>query len=181
MLTADSAQASGVKWAAAAAPVRQTIPVRLRVPRSSTLGGNAAFSVTALTAWDMAAWEFADAVEGRIYGHCRMPSSLAASPNCVFTAVYAALVAGNVTLLHKYARVPAGGSLNPATFPTAIWGPGVLSGIAASYVTKELVSGPFTVAAGEMILIEITRYGADGGDTLAGTLFLLDAYVEVNI
>jgi hypothetical protein len=178
-LVADSASAPGVKWGNVG--VRQLIPIRLRVPRSSTLGGNSAFSVTALSQWDMAAWEFADALDGRIYGHCKLPTTLAATPDCKLRVTYAASVAGNVALLHRCHRAADGVTLNPpAAFGTVAWGTGYLT-IAAGYVIKELVSGAFACAGGETLIWEIIRWGADAGDTLAGTLYLLDAYVEVSV
>lgn len=165
---------------------RVIIPIRLRVPRSSTLGGNAAFSVTALTAWDMAAWEFADAVEGRIYGHCRTPPALAAVPDAKVVVVMAASVAGNVVNTVKVHGAVGGGSLNPAALAAA-YGPTTrtLSAGYGIYETGILLASPttgaLTLAPSQTLIFEITRFGADGADTLAGTQYILDAYLEVNV
>jgi hypothetical protein len=180
VLTADSAQASGVKWAPAAAPVRQTIPIRLRVPRSSTLAGNAAYTVLALTAWDMPAWDFADAVEGRVYGFCRIPSALAAVPNANLVCVWTANVAGNCLMVPRIVVVPNGGNLNPAAFVSL--GNVTVTALAVGWKVVETVTGLGSLlVASNTLLVEIIRFGADALDTAAGSLYLLDAYVEVNV
>ena len=156
---------------------RVVIPVRLRVPRTSTLAGNAVYGVAALTAWDMAAWDFADAVEGRVYGHARLPSTFAATPNATLTLLLAASIAGAARIQVRTHLVGPGDSLNPAAFATTL-GPTTVSP-GASYAVLEQ-GYAVTLTAARTLLVEITRFGADGADTLAASLLLLDAFVEVN-
>lgn len=180
VLTVDPATATGLKWAAAsggggAGSGRLILPVRLRVPRSSTLAGNAVFGVTQQTNWDMAAWDFADAAEGRIYGHVRLPRTLGGTPDPKLILILAGAAAGNVRVQAKTALVGPGDSLN-ATFPTTL-GPTTVA-VAAGLAVTEHEWVP-TVAAARTLLVELTRFGADGADTMAGALYLLDAFVEV--
>lgn len=163
----------GIGTAGAFTKVRQ--PIRLRVPRTSTLAGNASFSVTALTAWDMAAWEFIDAQEGRVYGHVHLPPALIGT-SCVMTLVSAASVAGNAVVQVKCHPVAAGGSLNPAAFGQS-YGGGAIT-LAASYALLRTQYTITPLASDQILLVEITRLGAHASDTLLGIWYLLDAYIE---
>jgi len=150
------------------------VPIRLRVPRSTSLAANAGFGVSSLTAWDMAAWEFADAAEGRIYGHARLPTYQGVTPQLAL--ILAAATAGNVRMQVKTHLVGPGESLNPAAFTTTL-GPFTAT-LATGYAVTEHVITP-VVAANKTLLVEITRFGADAADTLANPLLLLDAFLSV--
>lgn len=158
---------------------RLLIPVRLRIPRATTLAGNVVYSVALLTAWDMPSWEFIDAAEGRVYGHVRWPSVLSATaPDPKLTLALAGGAAGNAVIRVRTHLLNPGETLNPGSFSSDLGN--VTVPLPTPYLLKEQVLTP-TAAAGRTMLVEVIRYGADAADTLAGTLHLLDAYIEVNI
>jgi hypothetical protein len=168
-------------WPLAPQPNRVRLPVRLRVPRSSTLAGNTAFSVAALTAHDIAVWEFANNVEGRVHGYVLLPTALAAAPVGEIRLLTAsAVTTGNMRWRVATKSVADGQSLNPATLtaeayqsiaaPAALWG------------MKEVVF-PLTevLAPRGILLVEVTRDGGNALDTNEGSAYVLEAYLEVSV
>ena len=161
-------------------PPRLRLPVRLRVPRSSTLAANATFNVTALTAHDIAVWEFVNNVEGRVYGYVLLPVTVAANPAAELRLLTASAAAsGNTRWRVATKGVADGQSLNPAALTAEAY-QNVPSG--GAWVMKEVtfaLTEPLLPRG--ILLVEVTRDGGNALDTAEGIAYLIEAYLEVNL
>lgn len=177
VLTADSAEASGIKWAAAGGGAgTKAYAIQLLNPRTSTLAGNSFFSVLALSDWDAGHWEFLQDVEGKIYGIVRVPPSYA-SGGAIKLEIGANATTGVTRLQVGTKAVADGESMNPTlTDETAqdITVPGT------AYLRKA-VSFTLTesLAASDLLLVEIFHDGDHANDTLAVNTILWGAWLEV--
>lgn len=179
VLTADSAQAKGVKWAA---PTKTTrVPIQLTTPRATSLAGNAFWTVAGLTDWDFGHWEFVKDVQGKAYGTVIVPTNVAATPNAKVILVVAANATTGVSRLQVSTTAVADGeSLNPSSLTDETAQD--ITVPATAYLRKDvefdLTTDP---TGGGILLVEVFHVGDHANDTLAVNTLLLGAYLEVDI
>lgn len=184
VLTLDSAQTLGVKWAAAAAAVSaatatEWIPVDLRNPQSASNGGNSWGGVTTMTDWEMWRWEFLKDVVGKVYGIVHVPKALHGTPAAKIVLVIAANATSGVTRLQVSTKsVANAGSLQPAALVDETAQD--ITVPATAYLRKDvsftLTNAP---AASDILIVEVHHEGTHANDTLAVNTLLLGAYLEV--
>jgi len=159
---------------------RERIPIRLRVPRSSTLAGNSAYSVTALTAHDFAVWEFVNNVEGRIYGYVTLPLSFATTPTpTIWLTLASGVASGNMRFRVSTKCVVDGQSFNPAAFTAESYQNIPSGGIWIRKDAAYPIQEPLVPRG--LLLVEITRDGANAVDTAEGVAYLIEAYLEIDL
>lgn len=161
------------------------VPIRLMIPRSSSLGGNAFTSVIALTAYDAARWEFLKDVDGKIYGQCEVPNNLAATPNAKIGIAIAANAASGITRLKcSYKFVPDTASTNPASL-TAEASQDIT--VPATARLRKDVTFPSagnltdTPVANDILVVEFFHEGAHANDNLAVNTELWAAWLQVDV
>lgn len=173
VLTADSAQSTGVKWAAAAATT-PPVPVDLHTPRATTLAGNSFWTVTGMTDYDWGHWEFVKDVDGKLYGHALVPSGKT-------TATLRLLVAANATsgvtrLNVGYSPIADAESLNPSALTDSTAQD--ITVPATAYLRKDVTFSLTGLAGADIVLVEIFHEGTHANDTLAVNTLLLGAWLE---
>jgi hypothetical protein len=154
----------------------RSIPVDLTTPRTSTLGGNVGGNIVALTDYDAPVWEFLKDVEGKLYGYVRVPSDYA-SGGVIRLALAANQTSANVTRMQLATKAVADGeSLNPTltdesgvdvTMPTTAY--------QRKDVTFTLTE---TLAAGDLLIVEVFHDGDHANDTLTVSTLLWGAWLE---
>jgi hypothetical protein len=161
------------------------IPIDLRNPRVATLGGNAFFTVGALTAWDAARWEFVKDVEGRIYGVVPVPKNVAGTPAGKIILDIAASATSEVTRLTVATKAVADAeSLNPAALTAETAQDITTPGTARLRKTVTFpAAGSLTeaLAADDLLIVEITHNGNHANDTLTVNTELYAAFLQVDI
>lgn len=177
ILTADSAQASGVKWGPPPGSAStQPLPIDLRNPSTLvTYVGNAFPQVAALSNWEEWHWEFTKDVDGYIYGLVRVPAGFTA-PKVVISTLYNA-AAGVASWVLAWAKIADGGSANPALIPEArqdVAVPGTAR--TRKDVTFTLAGGAIP-ATGDLLIVQIWHNGAHANDTVAVNSELLGAWL----
>lgn len=161
------------------------VPVHLLNARYTTLAGNTFWTPAALTAWDGGHWELAKDVDGKVYGTVGVPMSLAGTPNAKLVLAVAANATSGVTRLSAATKaVSDGGSLNPSSLTGETARDITVPGTAYLRTDVTLpVSGSLavTVAAGDLLIIEITHEGAHANDTLAVNTLLFGAWLQCDV
>lgn len=161
------------------------IPVDLRSPRVSTLAGNSFFIVRGLTAHDPGWWEFVQDVDGRIYGFVPVPANLAGTPNGrIVLLIHANATSGVTRLMVSVKAVADAESVNPASLTAEGTYDITVPGTAATH--KQLLfpsSGALseTIAANDVLIVEIFHVGSHANDTLAANTRLTAAFLECDI
>lgn len=174
VLTADSAQSLGVKWATPATPTPPVIPVSLTTPRASSLAGNSFWTVAGMTDWDMGHWEFVKDVDGKVYGTVLVPSG--ATTATLRLAIAANATSGVTRLNVGYAPIADAESLNPASLTD-----GTAQDItvpATAYLRKDVTFSLTGLAGADLVIVEIFHEGSHANDTLAVNTLLLGAWLE---
>jgi hypothetical protein len=188
VLTADSAEATGLKWAAAGGGSTTTtvrVPINLATPRSTSLAGTSFWTVTGLTAWDAGHWEFVKDVEGRVYGTVAIPHNVAGTPVAkIVLALGANATSGATRFTVGTKAVADGESLNPASFTAETAIDTTVPGTAR--LRKDVTfpaSGAIgeTVAADDILIVEITHNGDHTNDTLAVNTELYGAWLQIDV
>lgn len=161
------------------------VPIDLRNPRISSLGGNAFYTVLGLTAWDAGAWSFVKDVEGRVYGVAPVPKNVSAVPNARITLMLGANAAAGVTRMKVATKAIADGeSLNPAAL-TAEASQDVA--VPATARLRKDVTFPAAgalaeaIVADDLVLVEITHEGTHANDTLAVNTELYEAFLVLDV
>lgn len=195
VLAASAADTGGVTWklitnamidtAAAIARSKLAVqtrryPINLHTARTSTLAGNAVWTVAALTDYDAGHWEYVKDVDGKVYGHVMVPSELAATPNAKIILSVAANATTGVTRLQVATKDPADAeSLNPAALVDETAQDITVPGTA--YLRKDVTFTLTNVpAAGDYLIVEVHHNGAHVNDTLAVNTLLFGAWLEVD-
>ena len=154
----------------------KSYPVQLLNPRTTSLSGNSFFSVLGLTDWDVGHWEFLKDVEGKIYGVVRVPATYI-SGGVIRLAIAANATSGVTRLQIGTKAVADGESLNPTlTDETAqdITVPGT------AYLRKDVTfTLTETLAANDLLIVEIFHDGDHTNDTLAVNTLLFAAWLDV--
>lgn len=161
------------------------VPIDLRNPIVSSLAGNSFFIVTGLTAWDAGHWEFAQDVDGKIYGIATVPKNVSATPNAKIVLAIAANATTGVTRLQvKTKAVADTESLNPAAL-TAETAQDIT--VPATARLRKDVTFPSTgnltetVSADDILIVEVFHEGSHVNDTLAANTELYEAWLQVDI
>lgn len=190
----DSAQTRGVKTqklknaqvASDAAIARdklatqtRRIPISLTNPIVSASAGNSFFNVAALTDWDAGRWEFVKDVGGKIYGYALVPQALAATGGNVVAVIAASATTGVTRLSMACKAVADGESLNPTlTDHTAQ----DITVPATSMLRKDVTFAlTESLAAGDLLIVELYHEGAHANDSLAVNTLLFAAYLDVTV
>lgn len=159
-------------------------PLQVRVPRTQTLAGNSFSSVIALTNYDWEVWEFLPSVDGAVYAWLEVPQEIAGSPTQQVVLNWAAnntTAAKQVAWLVSVANVAAGSTLNASL--TALTQANIAVPTTAYQRVSTAVTITNTLAAGDLLIIEIRRKGSDAvNDTLTTLNALLDsAYLALTV
>lgn len=151
-------------------------PIQLLNPRTTSLSGNSFFTVLGLTDWDAGHWEFLLDVEGKVYGIVRVPPSYV-SGGSIKLEIGANATTGVTRLVVATKAVADGESMNPTlTDETAqdITVPGT------AYLRKTVTfSLTETLAASDLLIVEVFHDGDHANDTLAVNTLLFGAWLEV--
>ena len=154
----------------------RSVAVELLNPQVAANAGNAFFSVLGLTDWDAGHWEFVKDVDGKVYGIVRVPPTYV-SGGTLRLAIAANATSGVTRLVVGTKAVADGESLNPTlTDETAqdITVPGT------AYLRRDVTFAlTETLAANDLLIIEIYHAGAHANDTLAVNTLLLGVWLEV--
>jgi len=170
ILTADPAQAAGVKWAAP--PATGAIPVKIVSPRSRDLQGNSFFASAGFTNMDLGHWQFVQDVEGRIYGIARLSGSISS----VNVRLSVTGDGGVARWAVNYLAAKDGTSMNSALAATtpvdvSLTGGGV-------YLQKDALFAIAGLSTFTALYLEIVHDGAHANDTCPGNSILLDASLD---
>lgn len=157
------------------------IPIDLRTPRVSTLAGNAFWNVTGLTDHDLAYWEFVKDVEGKVYGLSAIPSNVAGTPNgAIVLEIAANATTGDTRLQVGTKAVADAESLNPGALTDETAQDITVPGTA--YLRKTVsFTLTETLAADDLLLVEVFHDGDHANDTLAVNTLLVGAWLEVDV
>lgn len=161
------------------------VPLDLRNPQQASNAGNSFPNVTTLTDWEEWHWEFVIDVVGKVYGIVPVPRNLSESgnPKIVLDLLWNA-TSGVSTMGVACKAVGEGESLNPGAL-TSESDIDVSIPATARLLTRTTfpASGTLseTLAAGDLLIVEITHNGAAGNDTAAVNTELVAAYLQVDI
>lgn len=161
------------------------IPIDLRSPRLSSLAGNSFWTVVAMGAVDAGHWQFKQDVDGRIYGVVTVPKNVNATPNAKLKLAIAANATSGVTRLSASTKaVATAEALNPGSL-TAETAQDIT--VPATARLRHDVTIPSagslaeTVAADDLLLVELFHEGAHANDTLAVNTELHEAWLEIDV
>jgi hypothetical protein len=161
------------------------LPIDLRNPRVSSLAGNAFFTVTGLTAVDLGFWNFVKDVDGKVYGVVVVPKNLNATPAAKIVLSIAANATTGVTRLQVSTKAVADAeSLNPSALTAETAQDITVPGTAR--LRKDVTfpaSGNLTetLAADDLLLVEIFHVGSHANDTLAQPTELYAAFLQCDL
>lgn len=159
-----------------------TLELVCDTPRTSTLAGNAFWTVAALAEWDWGHWEFLRDVDGRIYCHATIPETLATTPNPAIILRIAANATSGVTRLSIRSFVAGDGeSLDPAA---ASWTAAAAQDVIVPATARTLKDVAFTtlptLTARKILVVEVFHEGTHANDTLAANTELFKVLLRVN-
>lgn len=161
------------------------IPIELRNPRVTSLAGNSFFTVLGLTAWDAGYWSFLQDVDGKAYGVVQVPHDLAVTPNASVGLAIAANATTGVTRLQVSTKAIADAeSLNPASL-TAETAQDIT--VPATARLRKNVAFPAagslteTVAADDLLVVELYHVGTHTNDTLAAATEVYAAWLQCDL
>ena len=163
-------------------------PIIFTLPRTQTLGGNAFFSSSALTAYDDGHIEFVTDVDGKFYGECYLDPDVI--DGGTITAVkfkgslYANATAGDTVMEVSTKAIADGETFNPASLDGSTEGPTAITVPATAYLRTDFTFTftPANFGEGDIILVEIFHEGTSTTplDSLAAnTLLKTLAFIEV--
>lgn len=157
------------------------IPIDIRNPQVSLNTGNSFFNVINLAnVGDLGIWDFVKAVQGNLFGVCRLPPSINATPNAKIILTFMAnAVIGNAVIQVGSKNINTSTSFNTAL---TLESPQTITVPVTAYerfdVTFSLTNPP---NANDEMIIEILHNGTSGSETLATDLLLVDAVMAVDL
>ena len=142
----------------------------------SANAGNSFFSVLALTDWDAGHWEFVKDVDGKIYGVVKVPPDYL-SGGAIKMSIAANATTGVTRLVVGSKAVADGETLNPGSLTDETAQDITVPGTA---YFRKVVSFTLTetLAASDLLIVEIYHNGAHANDTLAVNTLLFGAWLE---
>lgn len=161
------------------------LPLELRNPRVASLAGNSYFTVNGLTATDLGVWRFTNGVDGKIYGVVLLPNNLNGTPNANIGFAFMANATSNAARWAVSTKAVANGSsLNPGSLTAETAQNITVPGTAnlrtdVTFPTSGNIGE--TVAANNILLVEIARVGSNAGDTLTVPADLVAAWLQVDL
>lgn len=167
---------TGTSITASGSSGSKAYPIQLSTPQVSANAGNSFWTVAGLTDWDAGHWEFVKDVDGKVYGQVRVPPAY--SSGGVIRLAIAANATSGVTRLGVGTKAVADGeSLNPTLTDETkqdITVPGT------AYLRKDVTfTLTETLAADDVLIVEVFHEGSHANDTLAVNTLLLGAWLEV--
>jgi hypothetical protein len=139
--------------------------------------GNSFWNVIGLTDWDAGHWEFVKDVDGKVYGEVRVPPGYT-SGGTLRLAIAANATTGVTRLVVGTKAVADGESLNPGSLTDETAQDITVPGTA--YLRKDVTfTLTETLAANDLLVVEIYHNGAHANDTLAVNTLLVGAWLEV--
>lgn len=157
------------------------IPVHWTNPRLSSLAGNAYWTIGVLTAWDAGRWELRQDVDAKIYGLASLPPNLAGTPAASIVLAVAANATSGVTRLSLGTKAVADTeSLNPASF-TAETAQDITVPATARLRKDVSFTLAETVAASDLLIVELFHEGAHANDTLAVNTELYAGWLQCDV
>lgn len=166
-------------------PTTVRIPIDIRTADFSIDPGNAFWKAISFTDWDPGFWEFAVDVDGRVYGVVGVPSNVAVSPNPAIVLA---------TSFTQATTVDA--RWNVATEAVADGESLIGSGLTAEtaqdithlanqnrHDVRFPASGSLvtTVAANDLLIVEILHEGSHANDTASSPLRVYEAWLEIDV
>lgn len=141
---------------------------------------NALWTVSSLTAWDAARWEFIKDVIGSVYGIVRVPKELAGTPNAAIVLEISANATSGVTSLQVLStNVADGGSMNPGSLTAETTQDITVPGTA--YLRKQVTFALTNQPAGDdLLIVQVKHRGTDGNDTLAVNTIMWSAALKID-
>ncbi len=160
-----------------------TLEMVCDTPRTTTLAGNAFWTVAALAQWDWGHWEFVPDADGKIYCHVTIPETLAAAPNPAVILRISANATSGVTRLSIRSFVAGDGeSINPAA---ASWTQAASQDVTVPATARTLKDVVFTtlptLAARKILVVEVFHEGAHANDTLSVNTELFKVLLRVDL
>ena len=150
--------------------------VHLSTPRATSLAGNSFWMVQGLTDWDAGHWEFTKDVDGKVYGQVLVPPSYS-SGGTLRLAVAANATTGVTRLGVGTKAIADTESFNPTLTDETkqdITVPGT------AYLRKDVTfTLTETLAARDVLVVEIFHEGSHVNDTLAVNTLLMGAWLEL--
>ena len=152
------------------------MPIDLHTLRSTSLGGNSGWNAASLTDYDAGHWSFLKDVEGKIYGHVRIPDDY--SSGGVLRLALAANATTGVTRMQVATKAVADGeSLNPGALTDETAVDVTMPGTA--YLRKDVTfTLTETLADADFLIVEIFHDGDHANDTLNADTLLFGAWLE---
>lgn len=149
--------------------------VTLLNPQVSANAGNTFFSVLGLTDWDAGHWEFVKDVDGKIYGIVKVPPDYS-SGGALKMSIAANATSGATRLGVGTKAVADGESMNPTLTDETkqditVPGTAYLRKVVSFTLTE-------TLAASDLLLVEIFHEGSHTNDSLAVNTLLFGAWLE---
>lgn len=156
------------------------VPIGLRNPNFSANAGNSWHRPGQFTAHDTSLWEFKKDVVGKVYGVAMVPHNYS-SGGAVKFQIAAAATVGVTTFSVASKAVADGESLNPGSL-TDETDQDISIPTSAQYIRKEVsFTLTETLAADDLLVVEINHVGTAANDTLTVNTLLFGAQLEVTV
>lgn len=151
-------------------------------PQSSANQGNSFWTVSGLTDWDAGHWEFVLDVDGKIYCTTTIPVSIAATPNAGIILAIAANATSGVTRLNVGLNALADGeTFNPSALTDSTAQDITVPATARLRDDITFTASFPTLAAGDILIVEIFHEGVNVADTLAVNTEMYKAWLRIDL
>lgn len=156
------------------------IPAAIGAPAISNAAqvGKSFHNIRALGSGDVPMWSFLDGATGVAIGYLMVPPSFKAAGGRVLRLVVGSQSSGNAVLGVRTAPIDDGVTYDPIPFTAEGNQVGVI--VAKKRTTVSFSLTP-QLSPGQLLIVEVSRAGADGSDTLADDLDLFGAFLEIRL
>lgn len=162
------------------------IPIDLRSPGISANAGESLWTVLPLTTpapdFDLGVWEMLDnTLDSAVYGVVTVPNAIGGTPAAKIVLRWASPgTTGNayfqVSTRHVANTEALDGAYTDTQGPTAHATTGT-----ANVIDDDTFTLGTQPAASDLILVEILRDNSDALDTLAASVYIVEAYLEIDL